>query len=664
MLRAYRLTVLILILLATGSHAQLTGSAATTPTRGRVEGQVRDQRGQPLSGALVNLLQARGASAQVAVSDAAGKFSFVNLTPGPYSLRVTLVGFKPYSSSFAVASGLKRLTVQLTAETATDAVKAEADVRSDTVRVEAPAARAQEAEHKVAIGRTRVGGNVGYAPPPPSAYPVGGRPQHGSFNTAEYAHIDSNDFLMVRDHPLSTFSADVDTASYANVRRFITQGDLPPADAVRIEEMINYFTYTYPQPKGDAPFSVTTDVIASPWNPRHQLALIGLQARRVEQADVPARNLVFLLDVSGSMMPSNRLPLVKNAMRLLVDDLRPQDRVAIVVYAGASGLALPSTPGSEKARIREELASLAAGGSTNGAEGIVLAYQQAQDHFIKGGINRVILATDGDFNVGVTSEGELVRLIEEKRKTGIFLSVLGVGESNLKDSRMEQLADRGNGNYSYLDSIHEAHKVLVSEAGATLVTVAKDVKLQVEFNPATVGAYRLIGYENRLLAAQDFNDDKKDAGEIGAGHSVTALYEIVPKGLETPGGATVDPLKYQSTPALSSAASKTELMTVKLRYKEPDGDTSRLIAATAVRSGESRVTTNTGFAAAVAGFGMLLRDSEHKGQTTYDLVLKLAREHRGDDAAGYRAEFIRIVEMAQRLATSRVKPEEKTTSRR
>ena len=375
-----------------------------------------------------------------------------------------------------------------------------------------------------------------YYPAPP--YP---------YDTASYAEIQENRFRLVKDHPLSTFSIDVDTASYSNVRRFLNEGRLPPVDAVRIEEMINYFRFDYPDPRGAAPVSVTTELGPAPWNPSHKLALVGLRSAPIRQEKTPPRNLTFLLDVSGSMSPANRLPLIKTAMRMLVDTLRPEDKVAIVVYAGASGLVLPTTSGEDKWKIQAALERLSAGGSTNGAAGIQLAYNIASENFVRGGVNRVILATDGDFNVGVTSQSELTRMIEEKRERGIFLSVLGVGDNNLKDSTMEMLADKGNGNYSYLDSIQEARRVLIAEAGATLVTVAKDVKLQIEFNPSRVAGYRLIGYENRILRKEDFNNDRKDAGEMGAGHTVTALYELVPAGERVPAG-DVDPLKYQSQP--------------------------------------------------------------------------------------------------------------------
>jgi Ca-activated chloride channel family protein len=468
-----------------------------------------------------------------------------------------------------------------------------------------------------------------------------------------YAAIDENKFRRVADQPLSTFSIDVDTASYANVRRFLNEGRLPPADAVRVEELINYFRFDYADCIQGAPFGVTTELVPCPWNSRHRLALIGLQAKRLPEGRTPPRNLVFLLDVSGSMATSDKLPLVKNAMKMLAETLTSQDRVAIVTYAGTTGIALPATRGDRNAVIQSAISSLSAGGSTNGGAGIQLAYQIANENFVKGGINRVILATDGDFNVGITSIDDLGRLIEEKRASGVFLSVLGVGTGNLKDATMEKLADKGNGNYSYLDSLTEARKVLVAEAGSTLVTVAKDVKIQIEFNPAQVGAYRLVGYENRRLKARDFNDDTKDAGEMGAGHSVTALYEVVPAGeeVDAPG---IDPLKYQrpEQTAPRATVASSELMTVKVRYKKPDGDKSSLVTVP-VAGRNTTGSKNIGFAAAVAEFGMLLRDSAFKADATWADAVRLASSHRGDDPDGYRAEFVRLVELAAALDRQR-----------
>ncbi|GHA58001.1 vWA domain-containing protein [Pontibacter akesuensis] len=468
-------------------------------------------------------------------------------------------------------------------------------------------------------------------------------------NTENYDYIKESSFQSARKSPLSTFSIDVDKASYSNVRRFLNNGQLPPVDAVRIEEMINYFSYDYPQPAGDAPFSVTTELSECPWNKENQLLHIGLQGKDIPTANLPASNLVFLVDVSGSMDTPDKLPLVKAGFRLLVEQLRPQDKIAIVVYAGAAGLVLPPTPGNKKDKIMEALHMLEAGGSTAGGAGINLAYKVAQEQFMPGGNNRVILATDGDFNVGVSSDGELSRLIEKKRETGIALTVLGFGTGNLKDSRMEQLADKGNGNYAYVDNILEAKKVFVNEFGGTLFTIAKDVKLQLEFNPAKVKAYRLIGYENRALQDEDFNDDRKDAGELGSGHTVTALYEIVPAGAKLAAadiaGGNVDDLKYQKTNLSDGATSTDELLTLKLRYKAPDGKQSKLITSTvSTRAVAARATSdNFRFAAAVAAFGMLLRESEFKGNASFAQVLELAEGARGADKEGYRAEFIRLV---------------------
>ncbi len=468
-----------------------------------------------------------------------------------------------------------------------------------------------------------------------------------SFNTEEYDAVHENPFLVAVRNPLSTFSIDVDNASYSNVRRFLSMGQKPPKDAVRIEEMVNYFSYDYPQPEGKEPFSITTELAACPWNEENQLLHIGLQGRHIPLENLPASNLVFLIDVSGSMDEPAKLPLVKAGFKLLVEQLRPQDKVAMVVYAGAAGLVLAPTPGNNKAKIMQAIDNLHAGGSTAGGEGIKLAYKIAQQQFIKGGNNRVILATDGDFNVGVSSNAEMERLIEEKRESGVFLTVLGFGMGNYKDSKMETLADKGNGNYAYIDNLLEAKKVFVNEFGGTLFTIAKDVKLQLEFNPAKVHAYRLIGYENRALRNEDFNNDKKDAGELGSGHTVTALYEIVPVGARSAAAipAVVDALKYQQAPATTTAANSNEVLTLKLRYKEPDGDKSSLLQRTVPQGLEpaGRTSDNFRFSAAVASFGMLLRESEFKGSASYASVLQLAEGARGKDREGYRVEFINMV---------------------
>ena len=474
------------------------------------------------------------------------------------------------------------------------------------------------------------------------------------WNTEEYATIHDNIFRESFKNPLSTFSIDVDAASYSNMRRFLNNGQAPPKDAVRIEEMVNYFTYEYPQPKDDHPFSIITEISEAPWNTKHKLVHIGLQGKTIPTENLPASNLVFLLDVSGSMNSANKLPLLKKAFTMLVDQLRPQDRVAIVVYAGAAGVVLPSTAGSQKQTMKEALNNLSAGGSTAGGAGISLAYKIAQENFIEGGNNRVILATDGDFNIGESSNAAMERLIEGKREAGVFLTVLGFGMGNYKDSKMEILADKGNGNYAYIDNILEARKVLINEFGGTLFTIAKDVKIQVEFNPAHVRAYRLIGYENRMLKSEDFNDDKKDAGELGSGHTVTALYEIIPSDItDSPYVKNVDDLKYQKQQLDPKAFTTEEIMYVKLRYKKPDGNTSRLIEMPLKGKGKDldRTSDNFRWSAAVASFGMLLRDSEFKGSSSYDMVLELARGAKGKDDEGYRAEFIRLVKSGQLMAS-------------
>lgn len=468
------------------------------------------------------------------------------------------------------------------------------------------------------------------------------------FNTENYASIQESGFQEVLKHPLSTFSIDVDTASYSNVRRFLNQDQMPPKDAVRIEEMINYFTYDYPAPQGEEPFSITAEMSACPWNKEHELLLVGLRGKEFSKESLPESNLVFLIDVSGSMDEPGKLPLLQKAFQTMIQQLDQKQRVAIVTYAGASGLVLDSTPGTEKETLRGAIQDLTPGGATAGAEGIRLAYEIAQKHFISGGSNRVILATDGDFNVGVSSEGELVRLVEEKRASGVFLTVLGFGTGNYQDSKMEKLADKGNGNYFYIDSLSEARKVLVEELGSTLFTIAKDVKIQVEFNPGKVKAYRLVGYENRMLAAEDFNDDKKDAGEMGAGHTVTALYELVSADSKETFGK-IDDLTYQESKIKASG----DVATVKLRYKEPEGAESRLLAKTLTQEQAAQNPSgNLLWASAAAEFGMLLRGSEFKGSASYREVLNRSQTAKGQDPSGHRAEFIELVQKAQKLDIS------------
>jgi Ca-activated chloride channel family protein len=470
-------------------------------------------------------------------------------------------------------------------------------------------------------------------------------------NTESYARIVENPFQRAAEHPLSTFSIDVDTASYSNVRRFLLQERrLPPADAVRIEELVNYFPYAYQPPKDDQPVGFTLELGQCPCNDRHHLSRIGLAAKYIALDKMPPRNLVFLIDTSGSMSAANRLPLLKSSLKLLVEQLTEKDRVAIVAYAGTAGLVLPSTPGSDKKTIQQAIDSLNARGSTNGGEGITLAYRVAQENFVKGGLNRVILGTDGDFNVGITDRNELVRLIEGKRRSGVFLTILGFGMGNLKDATLEQLAQHGNGHYAYIDTEREARKVFV-EQGAALVVVAKDVKLQVAFNAKRVGAYRLIGYENRLLQTRDFNDDKKDAGDMGAGHTVTALYEIVPPGQPVP-EAGVDSGKWQKTTATGAPKDDEEWLTVNMRYKDPDAEKSQLssqVLGGPVRK-QADMSPDFRFAASVASFGMLLRDSPFKGDATWDGTRRLARGALGWDPGGHRAGFVEMIDAAEKLA--------------
>jgi Ca-activated chloride channel homolog len=468
-------------------------------------------------------------------------------------------------------------------------------------------------------------------------------------NTEDYDNIIDNRFQTALRSPLSTFSIDVDAASYSNIRRYIENGSLPPAGAVRIEEMINYFDYSYEQPKSPDPFLIHTEMSLCPWNHQHRLVHIGLQGKKIEEDKLPDANLVFLIDVSGSMDEENKLPLVKTSLKMLADRMRANDRVALVVYAGSAGLVLPSTSGSNKAAIKEAIDRLEAGGSTAGGEGLQLAYEVAKKNFIKEGNNRVILATDGDFNVGPSSDDDMVRLIEKERTSGVYLSVLGFGMGNYKDNKMQQLADKGNGNHYYIDNISEAKKIFIKEFGSTIYTIAEDVKIQIEFNPALVQGYRLIGYENRMLAAEDFHDDKKDAGELGSGHAVTALYEIIPAGVVDTFLTKVDSLKFQTSTILPFKSK--EIMTLKLRYKNPGEKTSHLIEQTVTDRQISIANTSNDFrfSAAVASFGMLLRNSPYKQQSSFNQVLELARSSMGEKEDEYKTEFVALVKKASAL---------------
>jgi Ca-activated chloride channel family protein len=596
---------------------------------GRITGHVRDAAGSALAGAQVVVVGTTFA----APTDRTGSYTIEMVPEGAYTLRAMFIGYT------ALEVHGVRVTTNGTATT--DFVLQPSTMHLDAVV--ATAAPVSEAK-RAALGAAQAS----------TLYDDSYRRRREPWNTEEYGHKDENPFLAVTAHALSTFSIDVDRASYSNVRRFLLGGQAPPVDAVRIEELVNYFPYDYAGPVGDDPVAIHTELANAPWKRGHQLLRIGLQAKRVDVAGLPASNLVFLIDVSGSMDEPNKLPLVKSALTLLVNTLRPQDRVAIVVYAGSAGLVLPSTPGDQKSRILQAIDSLEAGGSTAGGAGIKRAYDEAVTNFIRGGNNRVILATDGDFNVGVSSDGELIRLIEDRRKTGVFLTVLGFGMGNLKDSKMEQLADHGNGNYAYIDNALEAKKTLVHEMGGTLYTVAKDVKIQVEFNPAVVQAYRLLGYENRLLADEDFNDDTKDAGEMGSGHSVTALYEIIPAG--APNDGTIrrpDSLRYQTNVAPRGQLGTRELGFVKVRYKTPDGDRSRLLSQPIAATGSETMSPDFRFQQAVAEFGLLLKGSAYRGSASFEDVIAAARASLGPDPDGYRAEFVRLAAAAQSLGLAR-----------
>ena len=529
--------------------------------------------------------------------------------------------------------------------------KQEAEVKSERLNIRLKTS-SQVLEECVVVGygtqkMVSLCGTVGHVTPGIMA----SRMYADGMNAEEYKEIAENNFKTVSESPLSTFSIDVDAASYSNMRRYINKGELPPADAIRTEELINYFSYDYPQPTGNDPVKITTEVGACPWNVKHRLVRIGLKAKEIPTDKLPVSNLVFLIDVSGSMYGPQRLGLVQSSLKLLVNNLRDEDRVAIVVYSGSAGEKLPSTSGSDKQKIREAIDELTAGGSTAGGAGIKLAYKMAKQNFVKGGNNRIILCTDGDFNVGVSSDEGLEKLIEQERKSGVFLTVLGYGMGNYKDSKMQVLAEKGNGNHAYIDNLQEANRVLVNEFGATMHTVAKDVKLQIEFNPSQVQAYRLIGYESRLLKDEDFNNDAKDAGEMGAGHTVTACYEVVPAGIKSDFTGKVDDLKYQKTkPAPAVTNNSKELLTVKLRYKAPDGNTSKKIEQPLIDDKKEKVSSDFRFASAVAMFGQLLRDSDFKGDATYDKVISLAKTSLDNDEKGYRREFIRLAETAEGLA--------------
>lgn len=597
-----------------------------------ISGVVYDENNQPYPFAKISLNDKAGSLLKGTTSDIDGKYQFERINSGEYLIEVRAVGYDNSSKSITLKNESKvNVDFKLNPSPVLEeiSIKSEKHMLYDMATV-----------NKSVANNNSLGSGAYYYPNGTTGI---------DYNTEAYDHIESNNYKSVRKEPLSTLSIDVDRASYSNVRRYITDGQMPPADAVRIEEMINYFSYDYKVPQDKVPFAVSTTYTTCPWNKEHELVHIGMKSSEIQMDEAPANNLVFLLDVSGSMNSPNKLPLLKKGLSLLIDKMRPEDKISIVVYAGAAGVVLEPTSGKNKEKILEALDQLSAGGSTAGGAGINLAYKLAKENYLKNGNNRVILATDGDFNVGASSDGEMVELIESKRNDGIFLTVLGFGTGNIKDSKMEKLADHGNGNYAYIDNILEAKKTLVTEMGGTLVTVAKDVKFQIEFNPAYVKEYRLIGYENRLLNAEDFNDDTKDAGELGAGHCVTAIYEIIPAS-SSESKTDIDPLKYQ-TEHQSKLAENNELLTVKVRYKLPKEDESTKIE---MPISTNRVTFNATsndvrFSVAVAAYGMILRNSEHKGKSTYELVKDIAREAKGEDRDGYRAAFIQMVEMTELL---------------
>jgi Ca-activated chloride channel homolog len=628
-----------------------------------ISGKVTDEEGHALSGVMVTVKETKAYT----TTDAAGFFS-LQVKSDRVTLVITSHGFD--TREFKVSNDGKPLTISLKSAVNSlqevvvtgHATQRRQSVTGSVSKVSAETITVNKAQQNLPnlnqplagkVAGVHVTGNGRHKAPHHQPDQDQGAQRHGYFqhDREGYASITENRFLASTENPLSTFSIDVDAASYSNVRRFLQTGAMPPAGAVRIEEMINYFKYDYPQPKNEYPFSINTEMAECPWNTQHKLVMIGLQGRQLSTENLPPSNLVFLVDVSGSMDEENKLPLVKSSMKLLVDQLRPQDKVAMVVYAGSAGLVLPPTSGANKATIKAAIDKLEAGGSTAGGAGITLAYSTAKENYLKEGNNRVILCTDGDFNVGVSSDDELVRLIEEERKSGVFLTVLGYGTDNYQDSKMQQLANKGNGNHAYIDNIREAKKVLVNEFGGTLFTIAKDVKLQIEFNPTKVQAYRLIGYENRMLNKEDFNNDLKDAGELGSGHTVTALYEVIPVGVQSSFIEKVDALKYQPNSRRNEPPATDEIMTIKFRYKNPSENKSRLIEHPVLDRHVPLANTsdNFRFAAAVASAGMLLRNSEFKQNASYEQVWKLAKDALGNDAEGYRSEFLNLVRNAQSL---------------
>ncbi len=616
---------------------------------------VVDSRNHAIANALVTVT-ANNTTYGSQPTDRYGIAIIKNLQAGKYNVLVSKGGYKNATAKATVEQripALVKLTLWWDDKKLREAVEDETLSKSLPKRKQKTVIRQEEALHDMADGsimlaaynRTPNGGEMKSMPAPSISMP----PTYYNPSTESYKKEKENDFMSVRANPLSTMSVDVDRASYSNIRRFINEGQTPPADAVRIEEMINYFDYDYPQPEGDQPLAIVTELTDCPWKPQHKLLHIGMQARTIPTHNLPPSNLVFLIDVSGSMSAYNKLPLVISSLKMLTSKLRAQDKISIVVYAGSAGLVLPATAGNQKQTIYNALDRLQAGGSTAGGAGIKLAYSVAMENYVRGGNNRVILATDGDFNVGISGDNELETLITKEREKGIYLTCLGYGMGNYKDSKMEVLADKGNGNYAYIDSEQEAEKTLVKEFGGTIFTLAKDVKAQIEFNPAYVQSYRLVGYENRLLNEEDFKDDKKDAGDMGSGHSVTIIYEIIPVGVQSNDVRNVTPLKYQQRgvayPSVVDYNNGNELATIKFRYKKPNGNTSKEITHIISNNTTTlqRASENARFATSVAMFGMLLKNSPYKGNSNYNKVLSLARNSMRHDPEGYRAEYIDLV---------------------
>lgn len=677
--------IIVVILLLAGC------SANTIAQTGAIAGKVMDENRTGIIGALVEVSQKEVVKGG-AVTDERGDFKITGLNAGTYKLRVRYVGYKEVvvenigvkagkttKTDMKMVPSAKELQEVITMEYKVPLIRHDEPGASTTLankQIEkypirntsdapslAGATYQSKSVNQVSISGSRTSGTL---------YAVDGvqvnakrrrdkmkheerNPVYYNPSNEDYAKVRENDFMNVKANPLSTLSVDVDRASYSNVRRFINDGQQPPADAVRVEEMVNYFSYDYPEPEGEDPIAISTELTDCPWNEDHLLLRVGMQAQKIAKKNLPPSNLVFLIDVSGSMATENKLPLVKSSLTMLTNKLRAKDRVSIVVYAGSAGVVLPSTPGNQKEVIIGALDRLQSGGSTAGGQGIQLAYKIASDEFIEGGNNRVILATDGDFNVGVSANNQLEDMIVKERKKGIFLTCLGYGMGNYKDSKMEVLADKGNGNYAYIDDIKEAEKTLIHEFGGTLFTVAKDVKAQIEFNPAKVQNYRLVGYENRLLNEEDFKDDKKDAGEMGSGHQVTILYELIPAGRKSKYNRKTSDLKYQErfTPYTTNIE---ELATIKFRYKKPDGDKSReMVHVISDRKIDlSHCSADTRFASSVALFGMLLRKSKFLEDGDMELVAQLASGSQGEDEEGYRADFNKLLRKAdKRLSMNR-----------